>query len=170
MGEINLICYVCKKKKPEFKNRVRNPKKQQCKICRKAYVSKYCKNPTFRSYANAKKRCNSKDPSVFKLYGGKGIKFMFSNLQELKDAIGERPQGTMLGRIDVEDHYKKGNVKWVTSKELLRNRGSNTFSHNDIIKIKTLRKGGFKISELALLFGASVTTISDVVQGRTWHE
>ena len=77
-----------------------------------------------RLLSNAKKRCN--DPTS-KNYGARGIKFLFISVEEgtryLFQTIGPRPSDKYsLDRIDNNAHYEKGNLRWATDSEQVRNR------------------------------------------------
>ena len=50
------------------------------------------------------------------------VKFLFTNLQELIDCIGLRPDGMTLDRIDPLGNYEPGNVRWATVAEQVANR------------------------------------------------
>lgn len=81
-----------------------------------------CGTPTYTSYVEAKKRCTNPNHRQYKDYGGRGIKFAFNSVEELVRAIGERPAGTTLDRIDGSRHYQPDNVKWSTPQEQAANR------------------------------------------------
>jgi hypothetical protein len=69
-------------------------------------------------------RCtNPKNPD-YQQYGGRGIEFRFTSPTELVAAIGMRPAGMTLDRIDSGGHYEVGNVRWATPKEQANNRGT----------------------------------------------
>ncbi|TAL04131.1 MAG: hypothetical protein EPO08_02345 [Rhodospirillaceae bacterium] len=78
--------------------------------------------PTYYSYREAKKRCCNPNNPQFKDYGGRGIEFRFGSIEELVAAIGERPAGHDLDRVDGSGHYEPRNVKWSTPTEQAQNR------------------------------------------------
>ena len=124
-------------KKCAGQNRVSNDKKQDIEAflerCRKGGAvraatskSKYTAEELYisRLLSNAKKRCN--DPTS-KNYGARGIKFLFISVEEgtryLFQTIGPRPSDKYsLDRIDNNAHYEKGNLRWATDSEQVRNR------------------------------------------------
>ena len=76
---------------------------------------------TYRSWWNARQRCQNPNLPQFKDYGGRGIEFRLT-LEELVDEIGPRPEGHTLDRIDPDGNYEVGNVRWATPREQARNR------------------------------------------------
>lgn len=79
---------------------------------------KSSKKQFFRSeylaFCNAKLRCTDLDDAD---YGGRGIQFCFSTFDEFMDAIGPRPAGHVLDRINNDGNYEVGNVRWSTPKQ-----------------------------------------------------
>lgn len=88
------------------------------------------------SFYCARTRCNNPKTINFHNYGGRGIEFRFKSIDELIEAIGERPSSEYsINRIDNDGHYEKGNVEWATDKEQSRNWR----------KSKRQEVGGFRI-------------------------
>lgn len=72
----------------------------------------------FRAYHKAKARCNNPNDMGYINYGGRGIKFKFTSLEELIKEIGYKPSGEYsLDRINVDGNYEKGNVRWATRQQ-----------------------------------------------------
>lgn len=91
----------------------------------KLAVSKYTPEELYvsRVMTGAKRRCASNH----KNYGGRGIKFLFDSIEEsarwVVSEIGPRPSKKhSIDRIDNNGHYEKGNLRWATISEQLRNR------------------------------------------------
>lgn len=78
--------------------------------------------PEYTAYASAKNRCQNIRNAAYERYGGRGIKFLFPSFEEFLAAVGPRPDGHSLDRIDVDGPYATGNVRWATSKQQARNR------------------------------------------------
>ncbi len=80
-------------------------------------------SPEYKSFAQAKSRCqNPNDGSYFR-YGDRGIKFRFESFDEFLTEVGRRPTPKhTIDRIDNDGHYEKGNVEWATRKEQARHR------------------------------------------------
>jgi hypothetical protein len=70
-------------------------------------------------------RCASKNPSLFKNYGGRGItvcdKWRKSFIAFAED-MGLRPKETSIDRINNDRGYYPGNCRWATKKEQAANR------------------------------------------------
>ena len=82
--------------------------------------------PEYRSFTEAKRRCNSKNHKDYLSYGAKGIKFKFKNFEEFFEEVGFKPsKDHSIDRILSSGNYEKGNVRWSTVLEQQRNRSSN---------------------------------------------
>ncbi len=81
------------------------------------------KTPEYRVFHSAKGRCNNPNNGEYPRYGGRGIQFCLTSVEELIDEIGVKPsQDYSLDRIDSNGNYEKGNLRWATKVE----QGNNT--------------------------------------------
>ena len=96
--------------------------------------------PTYESFKAAKARCSNPKLAQFKDYGGRGIEFRFGSIIDLVEAIGERPDGKTLDRIDTNGHYEAGNVKWSTPVEQAKNRRPATYYQKQAIEARWYRE------------------------------
>jgi hypothetical protein len=83
--------------------------------------------PEYHALWGARRRCINPSDSRFADYGGRGIEYRFPTdygdaTALLIEAIGPRPEGLTLDRIDNEGHYEVGNLRWATRSEQQRNR------------------------------------------------
>jgi hypothetical protein len=77
----------------------------------------------YKIYMGAKARCRNQKNTHYRLYGGRGIKFLFSSFPQFLDHVGRRPSPDhSLDRIDNDRHYEIGNVRWATAEEQIHNR------------------------------------------------
>lgn len=82
-----------------------------------------CYSPEYRSFAGAKTRCTNPHSDDYPNYGGRGIEFKFGSFEEFLAEVGPRPSAKhSIDRIDVDGHYKKGNLRWATPKEQRANQ------------------------------------------------
>lgn len=78
-----------------------------------------CGTPTYSSWAAMVNRCtNSKDPN-FKDYGhlGTAVFEAWLTFSNFFSSMGERPEGTSLGRVLDRGNYEPGNAFWQTTEE-----------------------------------------------------
>ena len=78
--------------------------------------------PEYRAYIDAKSRCNNPNSRRYYTHGGRGIKFLFNSFDEFFAAVGHRPDGMTLDRIDNDGHYEAGNLRWATPSQQVSNR------------------------------------------------
>ena len=80
----------------------------------------------YLTFHRAKGRCSNPNNAKYPYYGGRGIEFRLTSINELLDTIGRRPsKDHSLDRIDVNGHYEVGNIRWATREEQTRNQRSN---------------------------------------------
>lgn len=86
------------------------------------------RNPVYAAWINIKTRCfNSKHPA-FKRYGAVGISMADewrNDFDAFRRAVGPRPEGASLDRIDNTKGYFPGNVRWATRCEQAGNTSRN---------------------------------------------
>lgn len=84
------------------------------------------RHPLFALWCGMRQRCCNVRHVSFPWYGGRGIRvcpeWSASFWQFVRD-VGERPApGLSLDRIDPDDDYRPGNVRWATPTEQQRNK------------------------------------------------
>jgi len=94
------------------------------------------------AYYHAKSRCvDIRHPRYYD-WGGRGIKFIFPNLRCFIKEVGLPPEtSSILDRIDNEDHYKIGNLRWTTTSISSLNRRI-SIKNSSGIKGVSKRKNG----------------------------
>ena len=83
--------------------------------------------PEYRALNDARRRCTNPSDAGYSNYGGRGIEYRLplaigEATALLIDAIGRRPNGRSLDRIDNDSHYQLGNLRWATRSEQNRNQ------------------------------------------------
>lgn len=85
--------------------------------------------PTYRSWSAMLTRCLNEANPRFPDYGGRGIKVHddWKNFDSFLADMGERPEGTTLGRVDNDGNYEPGNCEWQHSQAQARNKRNTVF-------------------------------------------
>jgi hypothetical protein len=78
--------------------------------------------PEYEAFRGAKQRClNPKNPNYHN-YGGRGIKFLLTSVEDIVKDIGMRPSANhSIDRINNDGHYEVGNIRWATMVQQIRN-------------------------------------------------
>ena len=81
-------------------------------------------HPLYHVWTNMRRRCYDPNHHAYQYYGGRGITVSeeFSTFIGFCQAVGDRPPGTTLDRIDNDGNYCRENVRWVTMKEQNNNK------------------------------------------------
>lgn len=74
------------------------------------------------AFHGAKQRCTNPRNKNFYLYGGRGIKFLFTSFEQFFYELGRCPKGRSLDRRNNNGNYEPGNVRWATFKQQAKNR------------------------------------------------
>ena len=101
-------------------------------------------HPLYRTWVAMRARCNDPNHLHFKYYGGRGIKVCerWDDFPKFLSDVGERPPGKVLDRIDNDGNYEPGNIRWVTPKELIKNRRPQQVRRDSCSGIKGVYKNG----------------------------
>lgn len=105
----------CGKEAVVVTSNLRSGNTKSCGWCEREKLNGMYGTPEFCAFKNAKNRCERKADPRYKYYGGRGIEFRFTSFAEFLGNIGPRPSKYhSLDRINVDDHYRPGNVRWAT--------------------------------------------------------
>lgn len=129
------------------------------------------KSSTYRSWLMMNNRCSNVRAMDYSYYGGKGIQVCprWRRFQNFQKDMGEKPSAEYtIGRIDSSLGYEKKNCRWETRKDQARNRKFCKLSLEKAYIIRLLYQTGFSQKELGELFRVGISTISSVVNGKTW--
>lgn len=78
----------------------------------------------YKQWTSMKGRCQNPNDKQYSLYGGRGIfvcQEWIDSFDVFAKYVGEKPKGKSLDRIDNNDGYRPGNVRWATSSQQLAN-------------------------------------------------
>lgn len=135
--------------------------------------------PEYRAYIDAKSRCNNPNSRRYYTHGGRSIKFLFNSFDEFFAAVGHRPDGMTLDRIDNDGHYEAGNLRWATPSQQVSNRRRYTRNfriRNEVAKkfIVTKPDGSnveiFNMAEFCRQNGLTKSTLHQTIKGKYAHK
>jgi hypothetical protein len=88
---------------------------------------------TYTSWVNMRLRCSNPNHPLWQHYGGRGIRVCDEwnmSYDEFYEAMGDRPEGYTIDRIDNDRGYEPGNCRWVSMAVQNRNnRRTHLISH-----------------------------------------
>lgn len=127
-------------------------------------------SPTYQSWTEGKRRCRDPNHHAWDNYGGRGITWpvYWDPFEPFLGDMGERPEGTTLGRIDNNKGYSRENCRWETDLEQGRNRRNVKLSMEKAQEIRNSYKSGESIRMLSQRFGVNRKTIASVLQNKIW--
>lgn len=136
-----------------------------CKPCRSEYVMRQQRaNPIYCAFRRARHSCNNINDTSYKLYGGRGIKFKIKKWQDIAEAIGPRPDGHILNRIDINKDYTVDNIRWATKIEMGSNTRRFALTAEMVEYILKMRRHGLLPSAISMKVGLS----ADVIRKLIW--
>lgn len=90
------------------------------------YATRGNVHPIYRAYCEIRTRTGNPKYKQWNDYGGRGIKNLFGSFQEFLAVMKDTWfPGATVDRINSDDHYRPGNVRWATRKQQNQNKKSN---------------------------------------------
>jgi hypothetical protein len=129
------------------------------------------RSKTYASWSDAKKRCFSPKNKRFADYGGRGIlmcDLWANSFAAFLEDMGERPPGTTLDRINVDEGYEPGNCRWASRFEQAQNTRANVASVESVKAIRRAYEMGATPKQLAKEFGMSASNVGMIAKRHTW--
>lgn len=104
-------------------------------------------HPLYYVWMGIIQRCNNEKHPRYKDWGGRGIRVCEQWLKSYEDFalyVGERPSPFhQIDRIDNDDDYKPGNVRWATVEQQTRNRRVRFTSKSGVKGVEERSNGTF---------------------------
>ena len=132
---------------------------------------------TYRSWNQMRQRCTNPKHHAWHRYGGKGVRVCpeWNSFAGFLKDMGERPEGTSLGRIGDVGNYEPGNCQWQTDKEQAK-RGEHQnkakLTEEQVLCIRALhtpfRQGKVHAHNIAADLAMDPSTIYRVLQRKIW--
>lgn len=108
----------------------------------------------YKTWDMMRQRCTNKNHTSYKRYGGRGIRVFpewensFVKFSEyVEKELGPRPTGHSLDRIDNDQGYIPGNLRWASRKIQQRNR--RTFGRSGILGVYQRKDTGKWVARLS---------------------
>ncbi|MCJ7483908.1 MAG: hypothetical protein MUO31_13195 [Thermodesulfovibrionales bacterium] len=138
----NKRCGKCKKPYPAtveyfYRDRSRiDGMTRQCKTCKREVVNKMYKEQSKSIKGRLRviwkqmlQRCSNPRRKDYKYYGERGIKVNFDSFEDflthILNELKTETRGLDIDRVDTNGHYERGNIRFITHAENMKNRRVN---------------------------------------------
>lgn len=121
------------------------------------------------------RRCENPNSSVYKNYGGRGIRVCESWVKSretfyLWAMLNGYKEGLQIDRVNNDGGYEPSNCWFTTSADNGRNRRSTKLTLDKALDIRELYEtGNITHQAIADMFGVHRRTVSDVLNNKTWR-
>lgn len=133
------------------------------------HVLKNC--PWVIKYHSCKNRCQNKNNTRYKRYGGRGIKFLLTQ-EDIKKVWfrdnASKMKSPSIDRINNNGHYEPKNIRFVEFAENSRKRIGVKLSLDKAIEIRKLHKAGHSFASIGRKFNVCPKTAAFAVKRKTW--
>jgi hypothetical protein len=124
-----------------------------------------------------RQRCQKPGVTSYQNYGGAGVRVCprWDSFENFLADMGERPNGTTLGRINDIGDYAPGNCAWQTYKEQAKPGSRNNqakLSEEQVLCARALyepgKRNGFSLTNMATDLGVRKGTLGKAISGSSW--
>jgi hypothetical protein len=122
----------------------------------------------YYSWAAMIQRCTNPARINYHLYGARGISVCarwLNSFDAFLADMGERPEGTSLGRIDPDGNYEPGNCEWQDRRTQARTTRATKLT---VEAAAAIRASAGTNPEIGRRFGVSKTAVRNIKLGRAW--
>lgn len=99
----------------------KKPKQVNAPVARRVATTSH---PLYNTWRGMVRRCYDPSHKSFRYYGGRGItvcRQWLENFHAFAEAMGERPAGTSIDRVDPDTGYEPGNCRWADTAAQAKN-------------------------------------------------
>lgn len=116
---------------------------QRSANCKSKATHGHWRSRTYKSWTSMKSRCTNPKAPDFSRYGGAGVSVCerWLSFENFLADMGERPEGTTLGRILDMGNYELGNAFWQTlAEQALAKRNKRALSNSGLTPTSTRKR------------------------------
>ena len=135
-------------------------------------------SPTYKSWISMRDRCRNPKSTSYSIYGAVGVTVCqrWEVFEDFLADMGERPDGTSIGRYNDVGNYEPGNCAWQTRKEQAKRGASNgraKLTEEQVMCARALHKPkarrGCSTKNMAADLGVSFSTLDEILRYKTWR-
>jgi hypothetical protein len=130
---------------------------------RHGHAQRSGKSPTYLSWKDMVRRPAAPVCARWRAEGGRGFRNFLAD-------VGERPEGTILTRLNPERGYAPGNVRWAARDQSGERNGAARLTVDEVREMRRLLAAGASRRSVAERWGIGLTQVGRIARGETWRD